>query len=469
MKIRSKLAWTYVILLVIGIITISAYSILTIRSFLLDEGIEQFERDALTLALAAGSFKNDNQFDEKIRRQAQLSRYEIAVYDKDGVRFLTFPMYAFEGVTSYLSEQRMVELEQREGAPIIYNEDKSEKLIAYVALQNSENAAEYLRISQDKSQYYAAAASIRHIIYGGMFFSIGAVIIVSFLFARYMAAPILKLNEAAIDIARGNLDRKIDLRRNDEFGTLADSLNNMAETLRADNEKLKKLNEKQSQFFADITHEVRNPLHTISGALEMLELKNLQPEKKKQYMNTAQKQIRRVARLFEDIKTLQRYDFDESFITRKTFDLKKLVEEMESAYQPIAEKKGLALSSKNLRSCKVNADPDKIEQVLDNLISNALKYTHKGSVEVGFEMKKDLVEVYVQDTGPGIGREHLERLFDRFYRTDKARSRDKGGTGLGLSVVKSILNAHQSEIKVESEEGTGSRFYFTLPIHSGKN
>lgn len=469
MKIRSKLAWTYVILLVIGIITISAYSILTIRSYLLEEGIEEFERDALTLALAAGSFKSDHLFDEKIQRQAQLSRYEIAVYDKDGVRFLTFPTYAFEDVANYLSEPQMVELEQQQGTPIIQNEDDSKKLIAYVALQNSENAAKYLRISQDKSQYYAVVDSIRHIIYGGMFFSIGAVIIVSFLFARYMAAPIMKLNKAAIDITQGNLDRKIDLKRNDEFGTLADSLNNMAETLRADNEKLKILNEKQSQFFADITHEVRNPLHTISGALEMLELKNLQPEKKKQYMNTAQKQIKRIARLFEDIKTLQRYDFDESFITRKTFDLKQLVEEMESAYQPIAEKEGLKLSTKNLIPCKVNADPDKIEQVLENLISNAIKYTNEGSVEVGFEMKEELVEVYVQDTGPGISKEHLDRLFDRFYRTDKARSRDKGGTGLGLSVVKGILNAHQSEINVESEEGEGSRFYFTLPIQNGKN
>ncbi|MFD2531252.1 sensor histidine kinase [Gracilimonas halophila] len=463
MKIRSKLAWTYIILLVIGIITISAYSILTIRSFLLDEGEEQFERDALSLALTASSFKDDAQFDDKIRRQAELSRYEMAVYDKEGVRFLTFPEDAFDTVDTHLSDQLLSQLEKRDGAPIVQNNEQSQKLISYVDLGQSDNRAQYLRISQDKSEYYAAAASIRHIIYAGMFFSIGAVIIVSFLFARYIAAPILRLNSAALDIARGNLDRKIDLKRNDEFGTLADSLNHMASTLRADNEKLKMLNEKQSQFFADITHEVRNPLHTISGALEMLELENLQPEKKKQYMVTAQKQIKRVARLFEDIKTLQRYDFDESFISRKKIDLKQLVVEAEQAYQPIAQKKGLELVAKNITSCKVNADPDKLEQVLDNLISNAIKYTLQGTVEVGFEMKDDVVEVYVKDTGPGIGPEHLDRLFDRFYRTDKARSRDKGGTGLGLSVVKGILNAHQSDIKVESKVGKGSKFYFRLP------
>jgi signal transduction histidine kinase len=465
MKIRSKLAWTYIILLIIGIITISAYSILTIRSFLLDEGEKQFERDAHSLALAAGSFKGNALFDDKIQRQARLSKYEMAVYDRSGVRFLTFPDYAFDDVEPYLNEDLLTELEREDGNPIVRTNEDPEKLIAYVDLGQSDNAAQYLRISQDKSQYYAAVASIRHIIYAGMFFSIAAVIVVSILFARYMAAPIQRLNEVALDIAKGNLDRKIDLNRNDEFGTLADSLNHMAGTLRADNEKLKMFNEKQSQFFADITHEIRNPLHTISGALEMLELKNLQPEKKKQYMVTAQKQIKRVARLFEDIKTLQRYDFDENFINRKVFDLKEVIDEVMTVYEPIAQEKGLRLKAAKHQSFLVNADPDKMEQVIDNLISNAIKYTQEGEVEVGMQQVEGQVEVYVKDTGPGIGNEHLDRLFDRFYRTDKARSRDKGGTGLGLSVVKGILNAHQSDIKVESEEGVGSRFYFKIPIH----
>ncbi|WP_020403543.1 sensor histidine kinase [Gracilimonas tropica] len=469
MKIRSKLAWTYIILLIIGIITISAYSILTIRSFLLDEGIEQFERDALSMSLAASSFDDNALFDDKITRLAQLSKYEIAVYNNEGYRFLTFPDYAFEDVMEVLSTNLLQKLEQQDGSPIIENSEQSEKLVAYVDLGRSNNQAQYLRISQDKSQYYAAVASIRHIIYAGMIFSIGAVIIVSFLFARYMAAPIMKLDEAANDISRGNLDREIDLNRNDEFGTLADSLNHMARTLRADNDKLKRLNEKQSQFFADITHEVRNPLHTISGAMEMLELEQLPAEKKKQYMATAQKQIKRVARLFEDIKTLQRYDFDESFINREPFDLKMIVDEVETVYYPLAEKKGLELHTKNITPCTVDADPDKIEQVLDNLVSNAIKYTLEGSIELGFNFLDGEVEVYVEDTGPGIGSEHLERLFDRFYRTDKARSRDKGGTGLGLSVVKGILKAHQSDIKVESEEGKGSRFYFKLPILNKKD
>lgn len=464
MKIRSKLAWTYIILLIIGIITISTYSILTIRSYLLEEGEEQFERDAVSMAMAIASFSEGPDFEDNIKRQAELTGYEMAIYDHDGVRILSFPAEAFEEVAGYLEAPLLEQLEMQDGTPHLIDNEDAPKLIAYVELEGVEGAARYLRISQDKSQYYAAVASIRHIIYAGMIFSIGAVIIVSFMFARYMAAPIQQLNDAALDIAQGNHDRKINLNRNDEFGTLANSLNHMAENLRADNEKLKRLNEKQSQFFADITHEVRNPLHTISGSMEMLELPNLSAEKKKQYINTAQKQIKRVARLFEDIKTLQRYDFDDSFINRTNFNLKKVVEEVVSAHQPIAQKKGLKLQAAQLKNCTVNADPDKIEQVMDNLISNAIKYTPDGKVKVGIHISEGRAEVYVEDTGPGIGKEHLDRLFDRFYRTDKARSRDKGGTGLGLSVVKGILNAHQSDIYVESEEGKGSRFYFRLPV-----
>jgi len=113
-------------------------------------------------------------------------------------------------------------------------------------------------------------------------------------------------------------------------------------------------------------------------------------------------------------------------------------------------------------SCKAIGDPGKIEQVMDNLISNALKYTSEGSVDVTYKTEGSGVRVSIEDTGIGISDEHLDRLFDRFYRTDKARSRDKGGTGLGLAVVKSIIKGHGSDIHVESEVGKGTRFWFTF-------
>src|SRR5690625_813291 len=132
-------------------------------------------------------------------------------------------------------------------------------------------------------------------------------------------------------------------------------------------------------------------------------------------------------------------------------------------HEPDAKGKGIYLKTSS-EPLTVYADPDKIEQVIENLVTNAIKFTTQGGVTLTAERQNGLVIVSVKDTGIGITEEHLERLFDRFYLTDKARSRDKGGTGLGLAVVKSILTAHGSDIHVESKPGEGTHFWFELPL-----
>ncbi|MFU8812180.1 MAG: sensor histidine kinase, partial [Balneolaceae bacterium] len=309
---------------------------------------------------------------------------------------------------------------------------------------------------------YEPIKTIRWIIYTGMFISIGLVLLVSILFSRYISRPIIQLESAAREIAAGNVDKTLNLNRNDEFGTLATSLNQMADRLRADGVEMKHLYDKQSQFFADITHEIRNPLHTISGALEMLQIENLDEQKRSQYLNVATRQTDRISRLFKDLVTLQRYDSDNYFIERHPFALQSLFENIEAMFAAQAQEKGIQLLVEPT-GATVDADPDKIEQVLENLVSNAIKYTNEGSIRILATTEEESVVVHVKDTGIGISENHLSRLFDRFYRTDKARSRDKGGTGLGLAVVKGILSAHESDIQVDSTPGEGSHFWFSLP------
>lgn len=463
MNIQSKLAFTYITLLSIGVIVISSYAILSIRSFLLAEGIQKFEKDALTFANSLeGGATNEDLFN-RVSFVADLTGYNVALFDSAGDLLVFAPNIEqeFSDSREFLNEELQQKLEANEGQVII-NERGLDKLISFRKIKDNTSDARYLRISQLKADLYAAEASIRHLIYGAMIGSILVVVIVSFFFARYLSKPLKELKEAALEISNGNLDREIHLNRRDEFGTLAKTLNQMAGALKADNETLKSLNEKQNQFFADIAHEVRNPLHTISGAMEMLQIESLGAEKKAQYMATAQKQIERVVRLFEDIKSLQRYDLDESFIQKTEFDISAIANEVVKTYTPLAEEKGIQLRLEQIEECTVEADYDKIEQVFDNLVSNAIKYTNKGEIKVRCIHYSGEVEISIEDTGIGIGEEHLDRLFDRFYRTDKARSRDKGGTGLGLAVVKGILNAHQSEIFVQSTPGVGSRFFFRL-------
>ncbi|MBO6621820.1 MAG: HAMP domain-containing protein [Balneola sp.] len=464
MNIQSKLAVTYITLLSIGVVAISSYAILSIRSFLLEEAIQKFENDAHTFASSfEGSGQDQNLFNEA-KFVSDLTGYNVAVFDSLGDQLIAYPDTGFVDASEFLNDEIRKELINSRN-PVIINKEELENLVGFERIQNNETAARYLRISQPKDELYAAEASIRHLIYGAMVGSILVVFILSFYFARYLARPITQLKEAALEISNGNLDREIHLKRSDEFGTLADSLNQMAGTLKSDNEKLKELNEKQNQFFADITHEVRNPLHTISGSLEMIELENLSKEEKAKYHQQAKRQINRITRLFEDIKTLQRYDYDQSFVEKKGFDLNQVIESLVEIHRPIAKEKGITLSVDSNLNSEVLADADKIEQVIENLISNAVKYTNEGEIKISLTEHEKAVTVAVKDSGIGISREHLDRLFDRFYRTDKARSRDKGGTGLGLAVAKGILKAHNSEIIVASEVGKGSTFSFTLSIH----
>lgn len=462
MSIRSKLAWTFILLLIFGITAISSYSILFIRDYLLDEGVRQIGNDAEWLAVTIRNLPDNDRFEDNLNEAARTSGYRLAGYDETGNLLTAVPSDENIEAPALLEEERKSKL--REGPDsLILEESDPERLIVYVSLIGGENPVRFLQVSQLKEQIYAPIKTIRWIIYTGMFISIGLVIIVSIWFARYMSRPILQLEQTARRIAEGDVDKTLHLNRSDEFGTLAESLNRMASRLREDNEQLKRLYDKQNQFFADITHELRNPLHTIAGALEMLQMKNLSEPQRKHYQNTALRQTERIHRLFKDLVTLQRYDSDSYFIEKKEFNLSGILNHINELYYPQAREKGIDLKV-DTGSYRVFADPDKIEQVLDNLVSNALKYTNKGSIGISCRREGKEVRVEVRDSGIGISEEHLSKLFDRFYRTDKARSRDKGGIGLGLSVVKSILDAHGSKIRIESEAGKGSVFSFGLPL-----
>lgn len=459
MTIRSKLAWTFILLLIFGITAITSYSIVFIRDYLLDEGIRQIYRDSRWLALTIEKLPSDKQFPNHFNEIAKTSGYQLALYDAKGALLGFYPDSA--KASPYLSGDLLVSLNARGKLPVIKDETESELVLSYIYLPDSINETRYIKVSQLKDHIFAPIKTIRWIIYYGMFISIGIVIGVSIWVARYITKPITQIKNAAGEIAEGDVDRQIDLNRNDEFGTLATSLNRMASRLRADTEQIMRFADKQRQFFADITHEIRNPLHTISGALEMLELENLPADKQQTYLKTAQKQTVRISRLFKDLVTLQRYDSDEYFIEKKEFDLALIAKHMVEWYGERVEEKGITLEV-DTHTCLAIGDPGKIEQVVDNLISNAVKYTNSGNISLRYFRTNGEVTLEVRDTGIGISDEHLNRLFDRFYRTDKARSRDKGGTGLGLAVVKSILNAHGTDIEVESEVGKGSAFWFNL-------
>ena len=467
MKIRGKLALTFTLLLLFGVNGVSSYSIIFIKDFLLKKGVKEIQRDARWMALTIKNLDSNQRFEPNLAYLRGITNYNIALYDQGGKLLSRYPKDKNFNEFIDLPKRITGKLANAADSAYVINESDQNRIYVYASIPKSENSARYVQLSEAKSDLLEPVTTIRWIIYTGIFISIGLIIIVSVLVARSMSRPIVQLTDAATGIAEGDVDRKIKLNRRDEFGTLAESLNQMASKLRSDNEHLKRIYERQRQFYADITHEVRNPLHTIVGSLDMLELENLPEEKRGKYISNAKNQVKRINRLFKDLKTLQRYDSDQQFIQKDNFDISKITGRIEDWYHEKASEKGIAFNV-NKDPVTVYADASKIEQVLENLVSNAVKYSQADSIELKYEEEDGKLRVEVCDDGIGIPSEHLPRLFDRFYRTDKARSRDKGGTGLGLAVVKGIINAHDSDITVESEVGKGTKFVFYLLLKDNR-
>ncbi|MGK7390963.1 MAG: sensor histidine kinase [Candidatus Cyclobacteriaceae bacterium M2_1C_046] len=234
-------------------------------------------------------------------------------------------------------------------------------------------------------------------------------------------------------------------------------------------DELKKLEAFRKEFIANISHELKTPLFAAQGFVHTL-LDGAVKDKsvRTKFLKKAAKSLDGLDRLVQDLLTLSHIETGEIKMHFENFDIVRMAEEIIEQYENKAERKDIKLkvSSDSPKRIYVYGDWQRINQVLTNLISNGIKYTEKvkGKVTVGFNIRKDSVEVFVKDTGEGIPQEDLGRIFERFYRVDKSRSREKGGTGLGLAIVKHIIEEHNSVVKVESKVGKGSTFSFVLPL-----
>jgi two-component system phosphate regulon sensor histidine kinase PhoR len=220
-------------------------------------------------------------------------------------------------------------------------------------------------------------------------------------------------------------------------------------------------------FIANVSHELRTPLTSIQGYAETLLDSAPESNHEREFLEIIRKNAARMSRLTEDLLTLARVESGETrFDTQPVLPGEMLQEAVES-FREVARAQGVDLVLDDQATVPVRADREAIHQVFSNLVDNALKYAASGArIVLGARAAERGIEFYVKDFGPGIPSEHLPRLFERFYRVDKARSRESGGTGLGLAIAKHIVLAHGGTIRAESELNHGSVFLFTLPVAS---
>ncbi len=303
------------------------------------------------------------------------------------------------------------------------------------------------------------------------------------LLARWFSGKLGRIIDYATKLASGNFEARLANPGTDELGLLGTKLNEtgqkleaMFEQLEREHAELERLERVRKDFIINVSHELRTPLASVQGYTEtLLDGAIHDPAHNIKFLHIIRANSERLGRLIADLLTLSRIELGITKFQFTTHLVDDLLRESQESLLPIAAKKQvdivheLAPVGEGSEPLLVFCDAEAIHQVLSNLIDNAIKYTPQGGRIRLFTRlvrsgeKVPFIEVSVEDTGNGIPPEELSRLFERFYRVDKARSRELGGTGLGLAIVKHVAKAHGGEVGVESEVGRGSRFWFTLP------
>jgi signal transduction histidine kinase len=233
-------------------------------------------------------------------------------------------------------------------------------------------------------------------------------------------------------------------------------------------EELRQADRMRRELVANVSHDLRSPIASIQGYLETVSMKDgeLASEERERYVKTALKNTKRLNTLVSELFELSKLETKQIEPTIEAFPIAELVQDVVMQYEPRAEEQAVDLQAELPdRHARVEADIGLVERALSNLIDNAIHYTPDGGeVRVRLDNERDEVCVEVSDTGPGIPEDDLPHIFERFYRVDKSRDRDKGGAGLGLAIAKTILELHGRTLEVESTVGEGTSFRFRLPV-----
>ena len=295
----------------------------------------------------------------------------------------------------------------------------------------------------------------RFLLWGGLA-AIAVAVLLTFLLSRRVLAPVRALAQTARRLGKGDFSQRVQFKDRGEVGELAQAFNSMATDLERA-EQLKR------NMVADIAHELRTPLSNIRGYLEALRDGVIKPDA--DTIRSLDEEASLLARLVDDLQELSLAETGDLKLVCRAEDMARLVRQTVAATEAQMSGKGLSVTI-NLsdKLPLVNIDPHRIGQVLRNLLENAVAHTGAGGTIIVTARQQDgWVEVTVADTGEGIPPEDLPNIFERFYRVDKSRARATGGSGLGLTIAKRLVEAHGGKIEAHSEPGKGSRFTFTLP------
>ncbi|MEG0546277.1 MAG: HAMP domain-containing sensor histidine kinase [Oscillospiraceae bacterium] len=278
-----------------------------------------------------------------------------------------------------------------------------------------------------------------------------------YFFTISLIKPLKAMSKATRVYAMGDFSERIPVRGSDELSELAEAFNSMAYNLSL-------LESSRRSFIANVSHELKTPMTTIGGFIDGILDGTIPPEKQNYYLDIVSTETKRLARLVTAMLNMSKIEAGELKLKPKRFDICSDIFNIMLSFEQIIEKKHINIEGLDaLEPTFVNADQDMIHQVIYNLVDNAVKFTQDGSIIVFIEKKANSTIIKIRNTGKGISSEELARVFERFYKVDKSRSFDVKGAGLGLYIVKTIVEMHGGTIKADSVENEYSEFSFSLP------
>lgn len=305
-------------------------------------------------------------------------------------------------------------------------------------------------------------------------------LVAAYFLSSSISDPLRKMSKAAVSISKGNFSEKVDVKTQDELGDLAQAMNSMSgeisaliDSLTQEKEKLQGMIEERTQMISDISHDLRTPVTSIRGFVEALRDGVIKDEAEKSHtLNIIHEESERLSRLVDNLFYLARLEAEESPFEMTDVDVADVTRRTVETVLPLASEKEVNVTlevdeeAAGRGAFVAAASDDRLTRAILNVLDNAVKYSpHGGNIKVGVKTDPEggRVVVSVSDEGPGIPQEDLARIFERFYRTDKARSSANSGAGLGLSIARFIVEQHKGSLWAESTVGKGSTFYIAVP------
>ena len=334
-----------------------------------------------------------------------------------------------------------------------------ENYLTVIAPVNRDNElAEYVVYHYPMARIYRFRRVFQRVLYLILGLIVLFGLIPLLIYQTQIQKPILAIKEGAMRYSRGDLDYHIPVIPENDIGYVAHSLNYMADHLRSNNEH-------QLRLLANVSHDFRSPLTSVKGYANAMLDGTIPPEQYDKYLGIISYEAERLSKLTQNLNMLNDLDSNRNALKREVFDINQQVRQIMASFEGISSRKQIRLSARFKENpLTVSADIAKIQRVIYNLLDNAIKFSGEGKeVVLSTWLRRGKVYVSVKDQGIGISKEDLDRIWERFYKTDASRGRDRKGSGLGLSIVQEIINAHGEQIEVTSTEGEGTEFIFTLP------